>query len=234
MLRPEAPAAPAPGPAAEGSRLATAEPPSAPPAAAPPPPRQRSHRDDSPPGATTSPLRRRWQRRSPPSHRRSRRRAAPADRTRGDGSSARRRVKSAPANVAVTHVGRRIAFEVWDGSRLMSRRGAIARTCRRSRTARRCAWWRPRCSSISRSGSTAATISGSITRRRALGTIEIRAARGDCKAMIGKKDLGLRTVAAAERRRRRAPRHAGVPRRPEPGEARHRHPGPSSAGRAFK
>ena len=203
MLGSDPPSTTAPGSAAEGSRLASAGPVSGPPAAAPQPtaavapPVPTSAPPPAavvpPPPATSAP-------------------AAPVLGADGDGEevlraitgqerritagkvhAARRGaspppVKSAPANVAVTLSGT-YPFEVWDGSRLLS-------------PAARSHQLPPQ-----PNGKTLRMVAADVFLDRqvkvdggddqrfdhdapGLGRIEIRAARGECKAMVGKKDLG--------------------------------------------
>ena len=157
MLQSETPAATAPGPAADGSRLATAEPVSAPPAATPPPaaaavpPETTSSRGAiNKPAAPTVATKKSAE---PPPVKKG---AAPATEPAAT-APAPPPVKSAPANVAVTLSGT-YPFEVWDGSRLLS---GAARSHElplqpNGKTLRMVA--RRRVSGSSRSGSTVATI----------------------------------------------------------------------------
>jgi len=189
MLRSEDPAAAAPasGAVADGSRLATAEPVSTPPAASSPPAAATVPPETtSSPGATNKP-------------------AAPAVATKKSAEPPAKKgaaaatetvapapapppVKSAPANVAVTLSGS-YPFEVWDGSRLLS---AAARSHQLP---------------LQVNGKAIRLVAPDVFLEQqvrvdggddqrfeysapALGRIEIRATRGECKAMIGKSDVG--------------------------------------------
>lgn len=187
MLRSEAPAAPASGPVAEGSRLATAESATAPLASVPPPAAAVRPLDTTPsPGATNKPA-------APAAAPKKSAEAAPvktgaATATGPAPPPAPPPVKSAPANVAVTMSGP-YAFEIWDGSRLLS---ASARSHELP---------------LQPNGKSLRLIAPEVFLEQpvrvdggddqrfeyaapALGRIEIRATRGECKAMIGKADVG--------------------------------------------
>jgi eukaryotic-like serine/threonine-protein kinase len=188
MLQSDDLAAPASGPVADGSRLATAEPISAPPAATPPPATATVPPETtSAPGAInkpTVPTVATKKSAEPPPVKKS---TAPATEPAA-AVSAPPPVKSAPANVAVTLSGT-YPFEVWDGSRLLS--GAA----------------RSHELPLQANGKTLRIVASDVFLDRqvkvdggddqrfdhaapGLGRIEIRAARGECKAMVGKKDLG--------------------------------------------
>jgi serine/threonine-protein kinase len=185
MLRSEA--RPAVDAAAEGSRVATAEPVSAPPAATPSPaaatvpPTTTSPADAAnKPAAPTVAAKKSAE---PPV----KKGAAPATEI-APAAPTPPPVKSAPANVAVTFSGT-YPFEVWDGSRLLS--GAA----------------RSHQLPLQPNGKTLRIVATDVFLDQqvrvdggadqqfehaapGLGRIEIRAARGECKAMVGKKDLG--------------------------------------------
>jgi serine/threonine-protein kinase len=185
MLRSEAP--PASGPATDGSPVATAEPVSAPPAATPPPAPA-----TVPPAATTSSS----APNKPAAPTVAAKKSAEPPVTKGAAPAAAEAVpapapppvKTAPANVAVTFSGT-YPFEVWDGSRLVS---AAARSHQlppqqNGKTLRIVA---PEVFLDQQ-----VRVNGGDDQRfehaaPGLGRIEIRAARGECKAMVGKKDLG--------------------------------------------
>ena len=189
MLQSEAPATPASGPVAEGSRLAKAEPPSAPPAAATPPPVTATVPPEttSPKGATSRPAAPAVATKKPAEPLPVKKDAAPATEPVAT-APAPPPVRSAPANVAVTMSGP-YAFEVWDGSRLLS---ASARS---------------HALPLQPNGKALRLVAPEVFLEHpirveggddqrfeyaapALGRIEIRAARGECKAMIGKSDVG--------------------------------------------
>lgn len=176
MLQQEAPAATVPGPVAEGSRLATAAPTSAPPTPAPVvPPVETPAAGTSKPATATKSA-------APPV----KKGAAPA--TEPVATAPAPPVRSAPANVAVTMAGP-YAFEVWDGSRLLS---AAARSHQLP--------LQPNGKSLRLVAPEVfleqpVRVDGGDDQRfeyaaPALGRIEIRATRGECKAMIGKADVG--------------------------------------------
>ena len=188
MLQSDDPAAPASGAVADGSRLATAEPVSAPPAATPPPAAATVPPETtSAPGAINKPAAPTVATKKsaePPPVKKS---AAPATEPAA-AAPAPPPVKSAPANVAVT-LSATYPFEVWDGSRLLS--GAA----------------RSHELPLQANGKTLRIVATDVFLDQqvrvdggddqrfdhaapGLGRIEIRAARGECKAMVGKKDLG--------------------------------------------
>jgi hypothetical protein len=184
MLRREAPAAAAPGPVADASRLATAQPVGDPAAAAPPPATPANPPVTTPapatekPGAPTVVAKKTT---APPPVKKG---AAPAP----EPVVAPPPVKSAPANVAVTISGS-YAFEVWDGSRLLS---SAARSHQLPLQSNGKAL-RLVASEVFLEQQI--RVDGGDDRRfehsaPALGRIEIRATRGECKAMIGKSDVG--------------------------------------------
>jgi hypothetical protein len=188
MLRSDDPVAPVSGAGADGSRLATAEPVSAPPAATPPPATATVPPETtSAPGAINklaAPAVATKKSAEPPPVKKS---TAPGTEPAA-AVSAPPPVKSAPANVAVTLSGT-YPFEVWDGSRLIS---GAARSHELPPQA---------------NGKTLRIVASDVFLDRqvkvdggddqrfdhaapGLGRIEIRATRGECKAMVGKKDLG--------------------------------------------
>jgi len=180
MLRREAPAAAAPGPVADPTRLATAQPAGEPAAAAAPP--------ANPPVTTPAPATEKpvaptvvAKKAEPPPVKKG---AAPAP----EPVATPPPVRSAPANVAVTISGT-YPFEVWDGSRRLS---SAARSHQLP---------------LQSNGKTLRLVASDVFLEQqvrvdggddrqfehsapALGRIEIRATRGECKAMIGKSDVG--------------------------------------------
>ncbi len=184
MLRQEAPAAAAPGPVAGASRLATAQPAVEPAAAAPPPATTANPPVTTPAPATEKPVAPAVVAKKtsePPPVKKD---AAPAP----EPVVAPPPVKSAPANVAVTISGT-YPFEVWDGPRLLS---SAARSHQLP---------------LQSNGKTLRLVASDVFLEQqirvdggddrrfeisapALGRIEIRATRGECKAMIGKSDVG--------------------------------------------
>ena len=178
MLRREAPAAAAPGPVADASRLATAQPSGEPPPATPanPPVTTPAPATEKPVAPTVA-----AKKAEPPPAKKG---AAPAP----EPVVAPPPVKSAPANVAVTISGT-YPFEVWDGSRLLSSAARAHQLPLQSngKTLRLVA------SDVFLEQQI--RVDGGDDRRfehsaPALGRIEIRATRGECKAMIGKSDVG--------------------------------------------
>ena len=193
LLRSEDPATPASGPVAEGSRLATAEPAGPPPASAaatPVPPATAS----APPETTTAPSTTSKSAAAPVAAKKSgnpppvKKETAPATEPVATAPPVPPPVKSAPANVAVTLSGT-YPFEVWDGSRRISN---AARSHELP---------------LQPNGKTLRMVAPDVFLDQqvrveggddqrfehaapGLGRIEIRAARGECKAMVGKKDLG--------------------------------------------
>ena len=195
MLGSEAPSTTAPGPAPEGSRLASAQPSGAPsPAAptataavAPPLPNPAPPPTTPAPAATktTAPTVPAKKSPEPPPVRKV---VTPATEPVQAVPVPPPPVKSASANVAVTLSGT-YPFEVWDGSRLLS---PAARSHQlppqpNGKTLRMVA---PDVFLDQQ-----VRVNGGDDRRfdhdaPGLGRIEIRAARGECKAMVGKRDLG--------------------------------------------
>ena len=177
MLGSEAPAAPAPG--TQGSPLATAAPTGAPPPSPVAPPVTTA------PAAADKPV--------PPTVA-AKKSAEPSAVTKGTApptgpaTPAPPPVKSAPANVTVTISGP-YAFEVWDGSRLLSA-SAQSHDLPPQPNGKSLRLVAPEVFLEQ-----AIRIDGGDERRfehaaPALGRIEIRATRGECKAMIGKSDVG--------------------------------------------
>ena len=177
MMGSEAPVAPGPG--AERERVATSQPTSAPPATATVPPVTTSS-----PAATDKPAVPTKKSAEPPPVKKN---AAPATDPVAT-PPAPPPVKSAPANVAVTMSGP-YAFEVWDGSRTLS---ASARSHELP--------LQPNGKSLRLVAPEVfldqpVRVDGGGDQRfeyaaPALGRIEIRATRGECKAMIDKSDVG--------------------------------------------